>query len=34
MSDFKFHVIEPSRYRLAAKFLDFVDSYNLAQHVT
>ena len=34
MGDFNFHVNEPSRDRLAAKFLDFLDSYNLAQHVT
>ena len=32
--DFNFHVNEPSRDRLAAKFLDFLESYNLAQHVT
>ena len=34
MGDFNFHVNEPSHDRLAAKFLDFLDSYNLAQHVT
>ena len=34
MGDFNFHVNEPSRDRLAAKFLGFLDSYNLAQHVT
>ena len=32
--DFNLHVNEPSRDRLTAKFLDFLDSYNLAQHVT
>ena len=34
MGDFNFQVTEPSRDRLPARFLDFLDSYNLAQHVT
>ena len=34
IGDFNFHVNEPSRDLLVAKFLDFLDSYNLAQHVT
>lgn len=34
MGDFNFHVNEPSRDHLAAKFLDILDSYNWAQHVT
>lgn len=33
MGDFNFHVNEPSRDRMAAKFLDMLDSYNLVQHV-